>query len=89
MQRAASLSYRARVLAAINAAPGPLAGQDVARLAGIGYRQTVDALNALHNAGRITRIGRKFTARWSRLPDPPTETPGALLQRLMHRMITR
>jgi transposase len=38
------------------------------------YRQTIDAVNALHNEARIGRHGRKFTARWGSLelvqPDP-------------------
>lgn len=38
------------------------------------YRQTIDALNALHNTAQIARHGRKFTAKWGALalikPDP-------------------
>lgn len=60
----ASPTLRCRVLAVIETADTALTGAAIADRAGLSYRQTVDALNALYNAGKIERIGRKFTARW-------------------------
>lgn len=84
------MSYRAAVLAVVESSEGMMSGQDIARLAGLSYRQTVDALNALYNSARIARTGRKFTARWHRVrSDDANGCDTALLQRLMYRMIKR
>lgn len=80
-------TYRAVVLVVIEAAAEPLTGHRVAELAGLTYRQTVDALNALHNSERIARIGRKFTARWMRVPTPPTEHPHARIDAAMRALV--
>ena len=80
-------TYRAAVLVVIEAATEPLPGHRVAELAGLSYRQTVDALNALHNHSRIARIGRKYTARWMRVPPQPTENPYARLDEAMRSLI--
>lgn len=61
-----SITVRSRVLAVIETAPDPLCGIQVAAIAGLTYKQTIDALNALHNLGKVSRDGRKFTARWTR-----------------------
>lgn len=67
-------SLRSRALAAINASSTWMSAQQVAKTTGLTYRQTIDALNALHNAAQIARLGRKFTAKWGSLalikPDP-------------------
>lgn len=63
-----SQSMRARVLAVVEAAEGTLSARQIARSSGLTYKQTVDALNALHNHGLVHRTGRKFTARWGKLP---------------------
>lgn len=59
-----------RVLAVVQASTAPLTGQQISDATGFTYKQTIDALNALNNAAKIARIGRKFTARWCRLPNP-------------------
>lgn len=67
-------SVRARVLEVIEQAEVPLTGQQVAERAGLSYKTAVDALNALHNYEKVSRTGRKFTARWSRRQPRPDTT---------------
>lgn len=57
-------SLRSIVLSVVDQANGPLTGRQIAAATGLTYRQTIDSLNALHDHGRIQRIGRKYTARW-------------------------
>ena len=49
----------------IEATSRPLTGKEVAQAAGIPYKPTIDALNKLHDYGKVRRVGAKFTARWS------------------------
>ncbi len=81
-------TYRARVLAVIEASDCQLTGQQLAEITGLTYRQTVDALNALNNAAKIARIGRKFTARWCRIvPQPPIEDPMTMVSAIFGNII--
>lgn len=65
-------TYRMRVLAVVEQSPHALTGREIAAAACMSYKQTIDALNALYNYGKVQRHGRKFMARWSRvLPLPP------------------
>lgn len=69
------VTYRRIVLEVVQEAPAFLTGQQIAQITGLTYRQTIDALNALNNAAKIARTGRKFTARWGRIPDhQPSES---------------
>jgi DNA-binding IclR family transcriptional regulator len=77
MQQAGS-TLRRRVLAIIEAADTSLTGAEIAHRSGLSYRQTIDALNALHNAGKIERTGRKFTARWQ-IARPRTHDTSAVM----------
>ena len=61
------LTYRMRVLAVVESSPNALTGRDIAQAACMSYKQTIDALNALYNYGKVQRHGRKFMARWSRV----------------------
>lgn len=88
-KRPATATYRAAVLAVIQHAECCLTGHEVATRTGLTYRQTVDALNALHNLARIQRVGRKFTARWCPLPDALAERPTALLERILWTIATK
>jgi hypothetical protein len=63
-------TYRTRVLAVIASSSHPLTGNEIAVAANLDYKQTIDALNALYNYGRVNRTGRKFMARWRRVPPP-------------------
>ena len=63
----ATISYRVRVLAVVEASPCWMTGKQIAEATGLTYKQAIDALNALNNMERIARTGRKFTARWGRL----------------------
>jgi predicted Rossmann fold nucleotide-binding protein DprA/Smf involved in DNA uptake len=83
----ASATLRCRVLAVIEQSPTQLTGKEIAQATGTSYRQTIDALNALYNAGKIERIGRKATARWRRLQ--PQDNPLALLEAVFFRKFTR
>lgn len=75
-------THRLRVLTVIQSTEGWITGQQVAQLAGLNYKQTIDALNYLFNTARIARTGRKFTARWGRLVTPdPTDDPLLALER--------
>jgi predicted Rossmann fold nucleotide-binding protein DprA/Smf involved in DNA uptake len=73
-------THRVRVLTVIQSTEGWITGQQVAALTGLTHKQTVDALNALNNAGKVARIGRKFTAKWGRIvaPDPADDPLRAL-----------
>lgn len=77
--QAARTTYRARVLAVIDSAQTCLTGSDIASRSGLTYRQTVDALGALHDQGRIERHGRKFSARWCPIT-PQQPNPMAALE---------
>jgi hypothetical protein len=81
----AGTTLRCRVLAVIEEADSAITGAEIAQRAGLSYRQAVDALNALYNAGRIERIGRKFTARWQ-IARPPEPSAVAMLQDIFLRL---
>lgn len=81
IKRQQAQTFRMRVLAAIEAADTSYTGQQLAQITGLSYKQTVDALNALHNMAKVARLGRKFTARWSRVPDPLDENPVMALEK--------
>lgn len=69
-----------RVLAVIEASDTFFTGQQVAQLADLNYKQTIDALNALNNMEKVARTGRKFTARWGRVPQALDENPAIELE---------
>jgi predicted Rossmann fold nucleotide-binding protein DprA/Smf involved in DNA uptake len=79
-KRQAAQTYRMRVLAVIDAADACFTGQQLAQATGLTYRQTIDALNALNNMAKVARTGRKFTARWCKVPQPTTDNPALLLE---------
>ncbi|QOJ19499.1 MAG: hypothetical protein HRU77_01585 [Gammaproteobacteria bacterium] len=62
-----STKLRDKVLAVVNDSPVKLTGIEIAKRAGLDYKQTIDALDALNNYGRILRIGKKFNTRWMRI----------------------
>ncbi|WP_398308350.1 hypothetical protein [Zoogloea sp.] len=80
-------TIRRKVFDVVQASPVPLRGRDVARLAGLGYKQTIDALGSLLDMERVERIGHKQTARWVRKaePKPPDPLKAFLLQVLTKR----
>lgn len=73
-------TYRQKVLAVVDSTDGFLTGQQIADAARLTYRQTIYALNALHNAGKIARHGRKFTARWGKTPEQPAKNSALALE---------
>lgn len=80
LKRQQASTYRMRVLAVIEASDTFFTGQQLAQLTGLTYRQTIDALNALNNMAKVARTGRKFTARWGRVPQPLDENPVIALE---------
>jgi predicted Rossmann fold nucleotide-binding protein DprA/Smf involved in DNA uptake len=80
LKRQQSKTYRMRVLAVIEATDTVHTGQQLAQLTGLTYRQTIDALNALNNMEKVARTGRKFTARWGRVPQALDENPAIALE---------
>jgi len=88
-QRAiATVTYRQRVLAFIESSDGQLTGLEIAQATGLTYRQTIDALNALNNAAKIARIGRKSKARWTRLAAiEPAAEPMAMVEAIFYSII--
>lgn len=60
-------TYRMRVLAVVESSQHALTGREIALSARMSYKQTIDALNALYNYGKVQRHGMKFMARWSRV----------------------
>jgi hypothetical protein len=42
--------------------------EEVAAALHLPYKAVVDALNSLHNHGRVERKGRKFSATWGAAP---------------------
>lgn len=80
IKRQQASTYRMRVLAVIEASDAFFTGQQLAQLTGLTHKQTVDALNALNNMAKVARTGRKFTARWGRVPRPLDENPVIALE---------
>lgn len=60
-------SFRATVLAVVNASTDWTSAHDIATRAHLTYLQTIFALVALHNHDKIARTGRKATAKWGPL----------------------
>lgn len=85
------MSNRAAVLAAIDAAQDWLTGHEVALMAGLQYKQTIDALTALHNEARIARQGRKFTAKWGsvELLEAQTPSPHLILDQVFYAICSK
>ena len=81
-------TLRCRVLAVINASDTHMTGREIAAQAGVSYRQTIDALNALYNAGKIDRQGYKSTARWGKVR-APEQSPIAFLESVFLRGLKR
>lgn len=68
-------TIRVKILAVIETATRPLTGREIARMARLNYKQTIDGLNALHNHARVERRGRKHTAHWEWTAPPPSRHP--------------
>lgn len=81
-------TYRMRVLEVIEATDQLFTGHQVAQLTGLTHKQAIDALNGLLNLERIVRTGRKFTARWGRLPQQLDENPALTLEKALRRFFT-
>ena len=59
-------TLRARILAVLDASSVPMTGHEIAMATGAPYKSTIDALNKLHDYGKVRRTGAKFTACWSK-----------------------
>ena len=58
-------ALRDRVYKILVASRVPLRGREISERAGLQYKQTIDALNALYNYGRVKRHGKKLLSKWS------------------------
>lgn len=74
-------SYRARVLKVLDGIDKPLTGAQISVEARLSYKQTIDALNALYNHGKVGRTGRKYWARWEKVR--PAQDGGYLADLLL------
>lgn len=65
---------RARLLCYLNGMDGTATAREIAEALDLPCKAVKDALIVLHHMERVTRTGRKFSARWSsyRPPLPPT-----------------
>ena len=65
---------RARILCHLKDMDGTATAREIAEALDLPVKSVQDALTVLHHMERVTRIGRKFSARWSsyRPPLPPT-----------------
>lgn len=74
------MTIRAAILAALHDCAQPVAGREVASMAGLRYKSAIDALNRLLDMGRVYRLGRTHTARWTTTPphDPALDAAAAL-----------
>lgn len=75
------VSYRARVLNVLDGTDTPLTGAQISVEARLSYKQTIDALNALYNHGKVGRTGRKYWARWEKVR--PAQDGGYLADLLL------
>ena len=81
------VTIRARVLRVLNESSQWMKASTIAQLANLTYHQTIYALNALHNAGHVARLGRKSTSQWGSLAiqhDPTDEALSTLTQHFPH-----
>jgi len=69
-------TIRLRVLEVLDCASSPMTGVQISNQSGLTYKQTIDALNALFNHGKIERNGRKYWARWEKAKPKSTEMDG-------------
>lgn len=60
---------RAKVLKVVEATKKQLTGREISIRARLEYKQTIDALDALFNTGRVQRYGKKMLTKWGRI-DP-------------------
>lgn len=76
-------TIRRKVFDVVQASPVPLRGRDVARLAGLGYKQTIDALNSLLDMERVERIGHKQSSRWAKKAGPEPNPLNAFILQIL------
>lgn len=76
--RTSPAKYRQAIIQHLDACDVYLPAREIAVSLNLPYKAVVDALNALHNQGRVARRGRKFNAAWgpARLA-PATAATGA------------
>lgn len=73
-QRGGDQTIRLRIMALIESPTQRLTGRQIAAKTRLDYKQVIDALNALLDQGKISRIGRKHTALWA-APERPSRHP--------------
>ena len=78
-------TYRMRILKLINSEDRVFSGKEIARICDLSYKQTIDALDGLHNYGMVQRIGRKYRAKWCRIKQPEIPALDLIMLRLANK----
>lgn len=87
---AANRKFRITILNVVNQSTTWRAARLIAASAGLTYPQTIFALLALHNDGKIARRGRKGSAKWGPLSiDVAPDTGFDVLQSLFNSSVKR
>lgn len=69
---------RSAITKALEGRAEAIPGRLVAESAGLPYKQTVDALGRMLDAGTVVRFGRKYSAVWALAGTPAALRPDAL-----------
>lgn len=64
---------REKVIKVVEATNKLLTGREIAVRARLEYKQTIDALDALYNTGRVQRYGKKMLTKWGKV-DPAEQS---------------
>lgn len=67
------ITIRFSVLSVLNNSSELMCARRIAELANVSYDQSIFALHALHNNGKIYRQGKKTTALWGNINLKPEE----------------
>jgi hypothetical protein len=65
---------RSALTTALQGVATAIGGRDVALLAGLPYKTTIDALGRTHDAGTVVRFGSKYSSKWA-LAGTPAGAP--------------
>lgn len=59
------MTLYASISVALVQVASPLSGREIAASAGLEYKQAIDALCRMHDAGTVIRFGRKYSSTWA------------------------
>jgi hypothetical protein len=61
---------RPAIITALQGVDTTIGGRDVALLAGLPYKTTIDALGCMLGAGVVVRFGSKYSSKWALVGTP-------------------